>query len=185
MKPTEELVAEHRAVLVALEILEKVAPAVAAGDGRAVKDLEKLLDFLRGFVDACHHGKEEDVLFPELERLGIPREGGPIGVMLLEHQAGREHIRAMAEGLEGRRLGDPGASAAILEHARGYAELLRSHIHKENSILFPMADRVVPEEAAVVMTRRFEEIERDRVGPGKHEEYHALLHDLKEAWGVA
>ena len=135
MKPTEELVTEHNAVLVALQILEKVEAALAAGSADAPEHLGQLIEFLRGFVDGCHHGKEEDVLFPELEKRGLPRGGGPIGVMLAEHEIGRKHIRGMSEGLDRLRLGDNSAVDAIRENTTGYRELLKAHIHKENNIL--------------------------------------------------
>ena len=47
-----------------------------------------------------------------------------------------------------------------------------------------MADRLVPDEAAVRIAEQFEAIERDRVGEGKHEAYHAMLHALKDLYGV-
>ncbi len=185
MKATEELVNEHKAVIVALQILDKVAAAIVAHDAQALTDLERLLDFFKGFVDRCHHGKEEDVLFPELLRLGVPREGGPIGVMLAEHEVGRRHVRALADGLERLRRGDTEAVAEIVEHAHAYRDILRAHIHKENNVLFSMADRLVPAETVAGMVERFEAIERERVGEGKHEAYHAMLGDLKRRYGVA
>jgi hemerythrin-like domain-containing protein len=184
MKPTEELVTEHNAVLVALQILEKVDAALAAGSTDAPEHLGQLIDFLKGFVDRCHHGKEEDVLFPELEKRGLPREGGPIGVMLAEHIIGRKHIRGMSEGLDRLRQGDSRAVEAIRENSSGYRELLKAHIHKENNILFPMADRLLNDDDAARIIDRFEEIERDRVGVGKHEAYHEMLHGLKELYRV-
>lgn len=185
MKPTQELIAEHSAVLVALELLEKVVGALAARKQQAPEHLEHLLDFLKGFVDLCHHGKEEDVLFPELEKLGVKRDGGPIGVMLMEHEVGRTHVRAMSDGLARLRRGEADAAAAIQASAAAYRDLLRAHIHKENSVLFPMADRLVPEAVATSIAERFEAIERDRVGEGKHEAYHAMLHHLGDFYGVA
>jgi hemerythrin-like domain-containing protein len=184
MKATEDLIAEHNAVLVALQILEKIEEALVMKKEQAPKHLEQLLDFSKGFVDRCHHGKEEDVLFPELERLGVKREGGPIGVMLAEHETGRGHIRAMVDGLAKLRRGETDAIAAIREHGLAYRELLQAHIHKENTVLFPMADRIVPEDVARNMVGRFEEIERDRVGEGKHEAYHAMLNTLKDHYRV-
>jgi len=184
MRAIEDLVSEHRAVLVALRIMERIERALASGDAAARAHLEEVLDFLKGFVDRCHHGKEEDVLFPEMERRGVPREGGPIGVMLAEHQAGRGHIRAMAEGLERLKGGDAAAAAAIREASAAYRGLLEAHIAKENSVLFPLADRLVPDDVAAEMYERFEAIERDRVGVGKHEAYHAMLHRLEESYGV-
>jgi hemerythrin-like domain-containing protein len=184
MKPTQELIAEHDAVLVALQILDKVEAALEAKNEQALEHLGQLLDFFKGFVDRCHHGKEEDVLFPELERRGIKREGGPIGVMLMEHDAGRGHVRTISGELDRLRRGEAGALAAIRQSADAYRDLLRAHIHKENNILFPMADQLVPDDVAATLAEKFEEIERDRVGEGKHEAYHAMLHTLKELYGV-
>ncbi len=184
MKPTEELITEHNAVLVALQILEKVEAAIAAGSTDAPEHLGQLIDFFRGFVDRCHHGKEEDVLFPELEKRGLPREGGPIGVMLAEHEIGRKHIRGMSEGLDRLRQGDNRAVSDIRENAAEYRNLINSHIYKENNVLFPMADRFMNDDDAVRIIDRFEEIERDRVGVGKHEAYHEMLHSLKVRYGI-
>jgi hemerythrin-like domain-containing protein len=185
MKATQDLIAEHNAVLVALQLLEKIEAALDTKKSQAWEHLEQLLDFFKGFVDRCHHGKEEDVLFPELERRGVKRDRGPIGVMLMEHDAGRGHVRAMSDGLERLRRGEAIAVSAIRESARSYRDLLRAHIHKENNVLFPMADRFVPEDVAATLAERFEEIERDRVGEGKHEAYHAMLHTLKDVYEVA
>jgi hemerythrin-like domain-containing protein len=185
MKAIQELINEHNAVLVALQILEKVAVAIMAKDDQAPEHLDQLLDFFKGFVDRCHHGKEEDVLFPELERRGVPREGGPIGVMLSEHEIGRGHVRSMADSRSRLARGEAGSSAAIREQSHAYCDMLRAHIYKENNVLFPMADRLVPEDSAVRLAVQFEEIERDRVGEGKHEAYHEMLHGLKERYGIA
>jgi hemerythrin-like domain-containing protein len=68
MEATQELITEHGAVFVGLEILDRVAAAIREKSEEAPGQLEQLLAFFKGFVDACHHAKEEDVLFPELER---------------------------------------------------------------------------------------------------------------------
>ncbi len=185
MKATEELMAEHDAVLLALRLLDKVGQALERRADKALEHLEQLLDFLKGFVDRCHHGKEEDVLFPELRKRGVPASGGPVGVMLSEHEAGREHIRTMIEGLAKVRAGDRGAVAAIRRAGQEYSALLQSHIQKENSVLFPMADRLMSEDASNDVLERFEAIERDRVGEGQHEAYHRMLHDLQDIYQIA
>jgi hemerythrin-like domain-containing protein len=184
MRATEDLIHEHSAVLVSLQLLEKVTGGITAKDDQASADLEQLLDFFTGFVDRCHHGKEEDVLFPELERRGVKREGGPIAVLLAEHEVGRGQVRAMICGLALLRAGEVAATATISEHADAYRDLLRAHIDKENNVLFPMADRLVPEDAATRLAEQLEEIERDRVGEGKHEAYHEMLHGLKDHYGI-
>jgi len=184
MRPTEVLIAEHNAVLIALQILEKANGKLASGGANVLEHMDQLMDFFRGFVDRCHHAKEEDVLFPELLKRGLPRQGGPIAVMLAEHDAGRRHIREMSSLLGRLRSGERNSLHGIQENSDGYRDLLRSHIDKENSVLFPMADRLIPDDEAAKIIERFEEIERDRVGAGKHEAYHEMLHRLKEAYKV-
>jgi len=184
MKATEELMQEHDAVLIALQILDRVAAEIGAKNDQAAAHLEQLLDFFKGFVDRCHHGKEEDVLFPELMRRGVKREGGPIGVMLSEHESGRRHVRGLADNLERLRRGDAGAAVKISEHAQGYRDLLEAHIYKENNVLFPMADQLVPVDIAARLAEQFAEIEPERVGKDKHEAYHTMLHNLKDRYGV-
>jgi hemerythrin-like domain-containing protein len=75
-----------------------------------------------------------------MESKGIPREGGPIGVMLLEHQQGRQRVRAMADDLESADGGDAVSMERVLDQGQAFLELLRGHINKEDNILFNMAD---------------------------------------------
>jgi len=110
-----------------------------------VKPLRDLLKFSRIFIDKCHHGKEERCLFPCLEKLGVPREGGPIGVMLQEHEIGRNLVKRISEMLD---LYEKGAATIedVLDPCQFYVELLTQHIQKENNILFPMGDNLMTEE---------------------------------------
>lgn len=184
MRTTQQLSDEHQAVLVALEIMERVEEAIVARRPEAPEHMGELLDFFRGFVDRCHHAKEEQVLFPELERHGLPHEGGPIEVMLAEHDSGRQHLRSIAEGLDRMSRGDEGGIAAIQGGADAYRDLLRAHIEKEEHVLFPMADQIVTSDEAERVLARFDAVERDQVGPGRHEAYHAMLDRLRQTYGV-
>jgi hemerythrin-like domain-containing protein len=87
MGPIEELKMEHQAVKMTLRVLETLCRRMEQ-PGEAVEEihLDQLLEFFSVFVDKCHHGKEEELLFPALEAVGIGREGGPIGHMLEEHE---------------------------------------------------------------------------------------------------
>jgi len=172
MRPTDDLKNEHEAVQVLLGILDKVSERLESSGAVPTEHLDQMLDFLRGFVDKCHHGKEEAALFPAMEAAGVPREGGPIGVMLAEHEMGRGFVRQMAAA------GSDGA--AFARAGRGYIALLTQHIHKENNVLFPMADKVLSAATQHRLEGEFGTIEETVVGHGKHEQYHAMLHHLKE-----
>lgn len=182
MYATQELRDEHEGIRIALAVLDHLADEAEAGRSVSADDIEQIVDFLRTFADRCHHGKEEDLLLPALERAGIPREDGPIGVMLADHDEGRTHIRAMSESIAGLREDAPGAKAAFASAARGYAQLLNEHIMKENSVLFVMAEQNLSPEEHTRLAEGFEQIEQERIGPGVHEQYHALLHRLQDKY---
>jgi hypothetical protein len=78
MKATEQLRNEHEGIKLMMHILWKLSGKLEAGEEVDPEHLEKIIEFFRIFADKCHHGKEEDLLFPVLEAAGIPREGGPI-----------------------------------------------------------------------------------------------------------
>jgi hemerythrin-like domain-containing protein len=176
--PTQVLMAEHELILEALDALEKQVAAIRAGSAADRAYFEKAVTFLREFADKCHHGKEEHLLFKRMTERGFPAQSGPIAVMLSEHEAGRAYIRGMADGAA--KLGtDPAAAIQIAESARGYIDLLRAHIGKENNVLFPMADRALTPDDQAHLAHEFERFEAEETGAGVHEAMLALLKELK------
>ena len=178
MKPTDILVKEHDAILVMLNILEKVCLRLDTGENVKSIDLENIVEFFKVFADKCHHGKEEDILFPALEEYGIPNEGGPIGVMLSEHIVGRDNVKGMSNSIDDYKDGKESASAEFVRYARKYIALLTEHIDKENNVLFKMADIHIPEERQQSLLVDFERAEEEKIGPGVHEKFHRLLEKL-------
>ena len=145
--------------------------------------IEDCVSFIRLFADACHHGQEEDLLFPELEARGMPRDAGPLAVMLKEHEMGRAYVGHMVKAFPEAREGDPDARKILVNSGRGYIQLIRDHILKEDNVLFNLADQPVTgaacdqlcEAYGVVCQRRFE-------GRSK-EELEALGGQLVEKYG--
>ncbi|MGD1010306.1 MAG: hemerythrin domain-containing protein [Candidatus Aminicenantales bacterium] len=182
MKPTHELSQEHQAILLMITILEKMADKLTAGEAVDATHLEKAVDFIRVFADKCHHGKEEDLLFPAMEKAGIPRTGGPLGVMLHEHVEGRGYVKAMSEALSGLKKGDRRAAALFAENARNYGALLTQHIFKEDHILYPLADARLTAAQQSELAECFAGVEEKVIGHGKHEEFHRLLKELESAY---
>jgi hemerythrin-like domain-containing protein len=102
--------------------------------------------------------------------------------MLHEHELGRQFIRAMGEAVAGLAAGERSLSQTIVENGRGYIALLKDHIEKENNVLFAMADRVLSADGQDELFAGFERIEEERIGLGKHEEFHHLLHTLRDVY---
>jgi hemerythrin-like domain-containing protein len=182
VKPTQELSHEHQTILLMIRILEKMSDRLEAGEKVDPLHLEQAVDFIKIFADKCHHGKEEDLLFPAMEEAGIPRDGGPLGVMLREHTEGRNYVKAMTGALTGIKEGDHRAAELFAENARNYGALLSEHIFKEDHILYPMADSRLSAAKQDELETCFAGVERDVVGQGKHEEYHRLLEELESVY---
>lgn len=174
-KATDALKADHRVIERVLGVLEKLtrSPAVP------LEVWEKAVDFIRHFADRCHHLKEEKILFPALEGRGVPVQGGPIGMMLFEHEEGRAYVKGMLEALEFAKEDPQAATPALIENAGAYLRLLRQHINKEDDILFEMADEALTSEEQKNLLREFEEHEMKEIGPGVHEKYLKIAEELE------
>lgn len=177
-KPTQDLSQEHGAILLMLRIMKEVAARLRKGGEVKKEHLKKIVEFVRNFADKCHHGKEEGILFPELTKdssnLRLLNE------LLGEHKTGRDFIRGINESLENYLPGNPDA-IHIAVNADGYVGLLTEHIKKENTLLFPIVEKLSDDILAEI-EKRFGALERDVIGEGKHEEYHNWLKELKSVY---
>lgn len=170
---TSALREHHEKILEALQILDKILSA----QNPDPDDVLKLIHFAQHFVDACHHGIEEYILFQGANRAGFPFAEGPIYVMVSEHGVGRYLARVMEELYKAWREGDAGALAELVDYAKLYADHLAQHIEKENIALFPMLESAVVEISA---SKNVEDLEREH----QYEKWIALLDELKKKYGL-
>lgn len=181
MKATAVLVEEHAIIERALDGAEAAIAQLRNGQGIPNGYAAWLIDFIRQFADGCHHHKEEDVLFPLLEARGVPRQGGPIGCMLHEHELGRELVRRMVVASQAQPF-DKTRFADALEE---YTALLRQHIFKENNVLFLMAERALTPADDEQALERFRQIEPQGSAAKCHHKYAAELAEWGQKLGVA
>lgn len=174
MKATQQLRDEHEGIKIMLSILEQICKKLEAKGSLNIEHFEGVLEFLKVFVDTCHHGKEEDLLFPALETAGVPKEG-PIVTALHQHELGRNHVKAMSKSFAVFITGDVSSSQDIMQNAQDYIPLLKDHIEMENNVLFAVADNRLSEKEQDELFEGFEKIEEERIGVGRHEAFHTLL----------
>src|SRR6476661_10246382 len=87
---TASLRRDHDLIEKVLKSMWSTLPLLKSGKPIPEPILNQVIDFSINFTDVCHHGKEENSLFPELEKKGMPRNSGPIAVMLMEHEVTRK-----------------------------------------------------------------------------------------------
>jgi len=177
-KPIQMLVDEHQVIGSVLDAVEQVAREDNSRHVVPREFYEKAIDFFSTFADKCHHAKEEDLLFPALEARGIPREYGPIGCMLHEHEEGRGHVAAARNALPAAAEGDAQARRTLEREMLAYVELLRQHIQKENEVLFIMGDQRMTQQDKDRLWKQFQCSEHGPLPAGSHEKYVALAEEL-------
>jgi hemerythrin-like domain-containing protein len=179
MRATEILMEEHRVIERVLAALEAGAGKLAEGKAVRPQFFLSAAEFVKGFADGCHHRKEEGVLFPAMEAAGVPRQGGPIGVMLAEHEEGRRLTQGMRAAAEKLAAGEIAWRADVIKNAQAYVALLQQHISKEDGVLFPMADRIILAARQAKLTEEFDHVEHEETGAGVHEKFLALADRLE------
>jgi len=171
---TQTLVNEHRLILRMIALLEKNAPRTAAGEYDNWGFYLDGVDFIRNYADRFHHAKEEDVLFKALVDNGMPKDNSPVAAMLMEHDQGRNFVRLMEAAALKAAANNTEINQTIAENALGYAALLREHVSKEDDILYPLAERVLPEAVRSEILHSYQ-VAEDQASPGLGKCFEAVV----------
>lgn len=176
MNATENLRNEHTEIKAMLKIFEGLCRRIDSGREVNVMHLDLLIDFFEKFAERHHVQKEEGLLFPALERAGVQREGGPIGIMLGEHAAGRSLIRKLRLLSYNYKVGDERAVEKISHDARTFISLITVHIDREEDLLLPAAETRLNPVQLDELARKFDEFDSRDGMP----EYDKLLGAMKK-----
>ncbi len=179
--PTRQLADEHEYVKLVVGAMEAEAAFIERTGHIHAERVTQMVDFTRNFTDGDHHTKEEDLLFPLLEERSTSA-GGTISVLLSEHEAARECIRAIDQALPESDSPEPERSgrarAVIAENLKLYAYLLPLHIGKEDTVLFPLTEEVLSVREQEMLGEEFTRLSAIPGRAAKAERYHHLAHEL-------
>jgi hemerythrin-like domain-containing protein len=164
---TKNLEDDHVHVLRLIDVMEHITRS----KNPDISHLESIVEIIRNFADGLHHAKEENLFFPLLAERGFSTTQGPVAVMLHEHVQGRNFVKGIADNITLYKNGNKAGLDEIYRNMSGYAELLRSHISKENNILFRMADKALSDVDQQNLFARFDAIEKNRNPGTRAEDY--------------
>jgi hemerythrin-like domain-containing protein len=167
----DDLLREHQTIIFAIDIIENMVKRVEMAKPIDAGDIGEMIHFLKVFADRCHHAKEENYLFPALERSGIKSIHAPVGIVLNQHHKGRELIRLMEKSVENQKIN----REDFIYAATAYVALMKDHIHKENTILFPMINEMLSQSERDKLMDDFVTLEEEIIGEGLHEELVSIL----------
>lgn len=160
--PIDVLHEEHR-------ILRSVLDGIAAEANRLRMSMQlradywlAALQFLEHFADRMHDEKEEQCLFPALERTGMGREHGPLPVLRQQHEQARVLRARMLDATVSRDID------TLVHAALDYCRHVAAHVEREEKMLFPLGLEALDETAAAALSQAFATHDQ-ALGPGQRE----------------
>lgn len=176
MQARGPLMIEHRLIERMLALIqERLALAVKA---REIDPLfvDTAVDFIRTYADRTHHGKEEDILFRQLEKKGLSEADRRVmNELIEEHAFGRVTTKALVEANTRYRNGDSAALGDIASCLHTLVDFYPRHIEKEDKVFFPASRAYFSEAEDQAMLAEFWEFDRKMI----HEKYTSVVKDLK------
>jgi DUF438 domain-containing protein len=172
------LVHEHELIERAMAVLKQNLDALEQGRHDPTQ-LTRALDFLLEFGDKVHNRKEEDHLFPLMHHKGIPVEGGPLGVMLREHEAERELLARMMLAVPGLDTLSPGERDNFCREGMDYLRIRAEHIWKENDVLYAMGRQVLSPDEGAGLVDAFNAIDLAAYGNRAKENFLAMIEEME------
>ena len=177
MKPMETLKNEHGLIRQFLDNLEFAGKRMEEGEKPPREFFDKALKFAREFADDYHHIKEEHLMFVRLAQKAAGTMDGQIESLRHQHETGRDHIAAIGAALDGYEDGNPVKVDQIKESVAAYVPMLRDHIHTEDHLFFPLAEKALSAEEMAQLEGEFARA-RQKAGEEPFESYHKLVIDM-------
>ena len=140
--------------------------------------VDAAVDFVRIYADRTHHGKEEDILFRDLDKRPLSAEDHRVmNELLQEHVFGRQTTKALVDANTRYRNGDATALTDIAERLQTLVTFYPKHIEKEDKVFFPAAMAYFTHDEDQAMLAEFWEFDRKMI----HEKYRAVVDELKKS----
>ena len=172
MQARAPLMIEHRLIERMLSVIKDVLAKIETKHNVDPVFVDIAVDFIRVYADRTHHGKEEDILFRELNNKSLTPEDRQLMTELIEeHVFGRKTTKALVEANTRYRNGDETALADIAANLKTLTEFYPRHIEKEDKKFFPSSRTYFTEEEDQAILAKFWEFDRNMI----HEKYKSLI----------
>ena len=175
---------DHANINRALGVIRNICLQLMQGGEVPDEDFREIIEFVREYADKHHHGKEEKFLFPVMVK-----KLGPVGDklvthgMLVEHDLGRADVLSLETALnEYKKNPRLELKLDILSYAMAYAHLLQLHIEKENSVVYPFAERGLSEEDFKEINEKSQIFEDEQTAKGVQKRYLDILEKLEKKY---
>ncbi len=168
---------EHRLIERMLSVIENMLSEIESKQQVDPVLVEVVVDFIKVYADRTHHGKEEDILFREMDKKPLSAEDRKIMNELIdEHVIGRNATKALADANMRYQNGEKAALDEIADNFKTLLEMYPQHIDKEDNNFFPASRSYFTDEEDKKMLEDFWEFDRKLI----HEKYESVMAALKK-----
>jgi hemerythrin-like domain-containing protein len=175
MQARGPLMIEHRLIERMILLIKDVLAEIESTQKVDPVFVDTAVDFIRMYADRTHHGKEEDILFRDLEKKDLSVDDQQVmNELIEEHVFGRNTTRALVDANTRYRNGDTSALADIAEKLQTLIDFYPKHIEKEDKVFFPASRAYFTDEEDQAMLVEFGEFDRQMI----HEKYKAVVEAL-------
>jgi hemerythrin-like domain-containing protein len=172
MQARAPLMIEHRLIERMILVIRKVLAEIESKQRVDPVFVDKAVDFIQVYADRTHHGKEEDILFRELNNKQLSTKDRRIMEELIEeHVFGRNTTKALVEANTRYRNGNKNALTDIATNLKTLTDFYPRHIEKEDKEFFPSSRNYFTDEEDQAMLAEFWEFDRNMI----HEKYKSLV----------
>jgi hemerythrin-like domain-containing protein len=175
MQARGPLMIEHRLIERMIALIKGTLAKIESENRVDPLFIDTVVDFIRLYADRTHHGKEEDILFRDLNRKGLSSDDRRVMNELIdEHSLGRKTIKALVDANTRYRNGETAALADIAVSLKTLVDFYPGHIEKEDKMFFPAARAYFTDAEDQAMLAEFWEFDRKLI----HEKYRAVVESL-------
>ncbi len=177
MQARAPLMIEHRLIEQMLSVVERALILSERTGSIDPLFVDLTADFIRTYADRTHHGKEEDILFRELERKNLSEADQRVMKELIdEHVFGRMTTKSLVDANQQYRNGNSSAFVSVRTQLLALVEFYPKHIEKEDKVFFPASRAYFSVEEDQTLLREFMEFDRRMI----HEKYAAIVKSLEQ-----
>ena len=178
MQARGPLMVEHRLIERMLSALKDALARIESSHRIDPVFVDTAVDFIRMYADRTHHGKEENILFRDLDKRALSTEDSRVmNELIEEHVLGRQITKALVDANRRYRDGDEMALADIADKLQTLAEFYPRHIEKEDKLFFPADRAYFTDSEDQAMLSEFWEFDRRMI----HEKYESVVEELKRS----
>ena len=163
----ERMLANVKNLLVQVRQTKKIDPLL----------VDKAVDFIRTYADRTHHGKEEDILFRDLNNKELSEiDRRVMNELIEEHVFGRKTTKALVEANTQYRNGDSSSLGDIVSCLNTLVDFYPKHIEKEDKVFFPASRAYFSETEDQTMLAEFMDFDQKMI----HEKYKSVVEELEK-----